>query len=350
MTLQSLPQLHSNLATPAKVDFVVLTHEMKQLMVTYSRAIEACSAVPQLSISFLVLYFRLLLWLLSLELICVLGPIDIVLWILRRAFGRSPLILGRKLYDHFLQPFRSVWSGEIAAFKCLRIRYLTRLLLFYRANLVMNALYGAYNRKYLEILVSASSNNEASLAEPVQKAFELFKKITADSYRLEALAIGGPLVALVSLLVQQALLPLASFLWRSFGGPSLHLSEDMIGSLGTFAVVFAILAAWTVVTAWMDLRAVLIPFGVRELERRALAAAGRRAKREIPFDLLFYFLLAFLLTGPGISFHFLRTTSEESELGMLWLAQDIEVFFTFGLLMVFGGIVAVRRFYIAKGS
>jgi hypothetical protein len=177
MTLQSLPQIHSNLATPAKVDFVVLTHEMNQLMVTYSRAIEACSSVPQLSISFLVLYFRLFLWLLSLDLICVLGPIDIVLWILRRAYGRPPLMLGRKLYDHFLQPFRSVWSGEIAAFKFLRIRYLTRLLLFYRANFVMNALAGAYNRKYLEILVSASSSNEAlSLAEPFHKAFELFKK------------------------------------------------------------------------------------------------------------------------------------------------------------------------------
>jgi hypothetical protein len=342
MTLHSL-QIHSDLATPAKVDFVVLTREMKQLMVTYSRAIEACSSVPQFSISFLVLYFRLLLWLLSLALICILGPIDIVLWILRRAFGRPPLILGRKLYYYFLQPFRSVWSGEIAAFKFLRIRYLTRLLLFYRANFLMNALYGAYNRKLLEILVSASSSDEApSVAEPFQKAFELFKKITADSYRLEALAIGGPLVALLSLLAQHAGIPLAGLLWKYVGGPSLHLS-DITSGLGAFAVLFVILGTWIVVSAWMDMRAVLIPSGVHELERRALAAAGLRAKREIPFDLLFFFLYVFSLTGPGIYQHFVRGTSDG------WV-QDIDVFLNFGSLVVLGGIAAVRRFYIAKGS
>jgi hypothetical protein len=260
-------------------------------------------------------------------------------------------MLGRKLYDHFLQPFRSVWSGEIAAFKFLRIRYLTRLLLFYRANFVMNALAGAYNRKYLEILVSASSSNEAlSLAEPFQKAFELFKKITADSYRLEALAIGGPLVALVSLLNQNVLVPLVAAISKKFFGPSLHLSEYITGGLGTFAVLFVVAAAWTVVTAWMDLRAVLIPFGVHELERRALAAAGQHGKREIPFDLLFYFLFALLLTGPGMYQHFLRDTSEDGEIRMLHLVQDFEVFLTFGSLMVFGGIAAVCRFLYSKGE
>ncbi len=34
MTSHSL-QIHSDLATPAKVDFVVLTRETKQIMVTY---------------------------------------------------------------------------------------------------------------------------------------------------------------------------------------------------------------------------------------------------------------------------------------------------------------------------
>ena len=58
----------------------------------------------------------------------------------------------------------------------------------------------------------------------------------------------------------------------------------------------------------------------------------------------------FFLTGPGIYHHFVRGTSEDGEAKWISLVQDIDVFFTFGSLVILGGFAAVRRFCIAKGS
>ncbi len=100
-------------------------------MLRYCDAIGACRSVPALSVLPLPkLYFEFIFWLLGVELCFLLVPIDLCLYLARHMFGRPRLILGRIVYTYLAKPLRSAWDGEISAFKILRMRYLTRLLLF----------------------------------------------------------------------------------------------------------------------------------------------------------------------------------------------------------------------------
>jgi hypothetical protein len=171
---------------PTKIDMNSLADEISGLMLVYCDAIEDCSQVPRFSVTrFLTFYFKFLGWGLCLNLCLLLGPIDLVLYLMRRWFGRPPLVLGRAVYRFIMRPLQSAWHGEIPQFAFFRVRYLARLLLFYRAQYNINALHKVFNRRQLDLL-SAHSPDEASLkqAETFQKSFDLFQKITADSYQL----------------------------------------------------------------------------------------------------------------------------------------------------------------------
>ncbi len=113
--------------------------------------------------------------------------------------------------------------------------------MFYGAQSKINALHSVFNRRHLDLLFVDPPNDTAvSEAEKFQKSFDLFQKITTDSYQIGALAIGGPFVALLTITVQQGLLPLATFLWGYFGGPTLAISNAQIGTLAGFFAIFTV--------------------------------------------------------------------------------------------------------------
>lgn len=288
-----------------QIDLIRLSGEISGLMLGYCDTIGACRSVPALSLLPLPkLYIQFFVWLLGLELCFLLVPIDLCLYLARHMFGRPRFVLGRTVYTYLAEPLRSAWHGEIPAFKILRMRYLTRLLLFYRAQATINALHSVFNRRHLDLLFADPPNDAAvSEAEKFQKSFDLFQKITTDSYQIGALAIGGPFVALLTITVQKGLLPLATFLWGYFGGPKLAISNAQIGTLAGFFAIFTVVTIWMLVSAWMDMRSLLVGLGVPKIERRAYAYAGIRVGRQIPFDILFYIgLIDFFICGLYVTF------------------------------------------------
>jgi hypothetical protein len=345
-------------AIPNKIELVGLSDAIKRLMVRYSDAIEACGSVPTLSLLPPVkLYFELLLWLLATELCIVVAPIDLIIILCRKVFGRPRLVLGRQLYNYFMRPLLSVWSGEIPSFKIIRQRYLTRLLLFYRAQFIINALHRVYNRRHLDLLAADHPDLLAlTEVEAFQKSFDLFQKITADSYQLGAIAVGGPLIALLSIVIQKALLPALTYLWNLLGGPTLTLSTEQIGTLGAFVILFSGVTVWIFVSAWMEMRSILISLDVYRVEHQACLFARIKFKREIPYDLLLYFS-ATALVGVSMYQDYDRgiehnrpdlTPLAQHDLLLMDQVLRTEALITFALLLFFGLVAAARRLYLSK--
>lgn len=289
-------------AGPTEQSLSDISRQARELMVIYSRAIGASNSIPALSTSVLTLYFYFLLWLLCLDVVVLVGPIDLVLVIIRKLFRRPkvparPEWVGAKFYSYLFRPFTRAWEGEIPMMRLFRVRYLTRLFLFYRTQSSISGLRRVRNRRYLEAIVSDPTS--AARLQEEEKAFQLvdevFQKITTDSYQISALALGGPIVALLSLFAQQALLPLIAYCWRYLGGPDLStITIAQIKSFEGFFFLFGILTLCLVVSAWMDMRLILVKEGAIAIERLVQKRAGLRPKAEIPFDLLLY--LAFLIS------------------------------------------------------
>ena len=190
-------------------------------------------------------------------------------------------------------PFALHGKAKFPPSESFRSRYLTRLFLFYRAQSSIHGLRRVHNRQYLELLVDDPSNSAAQdEAKSFQHAYEVFQLVATDSYQLGGLVLGGPLVAVGTLIAQKALLPLSAYLWKLVGGPPLSLlTADEIGSFSGFLAGFAIMVLWLAVSAWMDMRLVLKDLEVLEVDHRVRMAAGLRLKAAISFDLLFCFLL-----------------------------------------------------------
>ena len=170
-----------------------LSARISTLMIRYCDAIEACGSVPTFSpLPILNLCFQYILWILCLAFSIVTLLIDLPLLLVRAGFGRPRFLLGRGLYWVIARPFRSAWKGEVSIFAVCRLRYLTRLLLFYRAQAKINALHRVYNRRNLNLFLSEPAETAVlDEVEKFQKSFNLFKQITTDSYKLGALAVGG---------------------------------------------------------------------------------------------------------------------------------------------------------------
>ncbi len=320
-------------------------------MVVYSRAIGASNSIPALSTSVFTLYFSILLWILGLELTVIVGLFDLVLIAARSMFGRPKILIGRRLYAYVLRPFRSAWEGEVPALRIFRARYLTRLFLFYRAQSSMSALRRVHNRQYLELLVDDPSNSAAAEEEKkFQQVYEMYQKITTDSYQLGALALGGPIVALLSLIAQQALLPFTTWAWHALGGPSLSsITLDQIKSLAGFIYVFGAVTLWLAVSAWMDMRRILITQGVILSERQVRVAAGLRPKAEIPFDLLLYFGILILLTYVPKSHVDINPTVDIAALWTVELLTALEASTVLIVLSAIGALAATRRYWRSYG-
>jgi hypothetical protein len=304
-----------------KFEMSQLSAQIGHLMVRYCDAIQACESIPVLSLTPLFkMYAAFLIWGLCLEACIIVLPIDGMLRISRRLFGWPKIVIGRRLYEFFKRPFRSVWAGEIPIFRFSHVRSLTRLLLYYRAQLRINTLLKPYNRRHLDLfLADPQDSNALKHAEDFKKAVELFKNITTGSYQLRILTIGGPLVALLSLVVQKALLPMATWLWTTLVGPVPHSAADLEGTEFFFAV-FGAISVWILVSAWMDMRLVVHQCEVRNLERDAHAYAGLKKIPEIPFDLIFCASLAAFYFGayPAMVYRRLEAL-RSSDSSFLWI-------------------------------
>jgi hypothetical protein len=324
-------------------------------MQQYCEAIEECRTIPALSLLPLGrLYFQIILWEMGAGLSLLLLPFDLVLSLVRRVFGRRKGLLGMAVYSYALRPLRSVWRGEVSAIAVIRSRYVTRLLLFYYTQSRINALQSAFNRRHLDLLFNDVSNSAAlHAAEEFQKSFDLFRKITAGSYQLGALAVGGPLVALISLVLQKALIPTAIFVWGYFNSSELHpLSETLRGSLITFLIIFGVCAVWIVVAGWMDMREILTRLNVREIERDVSECAGIEVRREVPYDVLFYFcatgsviwgfhsFFAYQLERMGSSAAFERQLD----------SMRIQSVVMLGILVALGLVALSRRVWLSRQS
>jgi hypothetical protein len=289
-------------SAPDPTDLDRLSGEISAVMSGYCDAIEACRLVPRLSVLPLPkLYLQTLIWMLGLEVCVVLVPIDLVLVIARRISGHPRIVVGRVVYRYLAKPLQSVWDGEIPAFAMVHLRYLTRLLLFYRAASSVNVLHSVFNRRHLDFLFADPPEDAAvSKAEKFQKSFELFQKITTDSYQIGAIAIGGPFVALLTLALQYGFVPAIGWLWNLVGGPTLATLNHQVGNVAAFGVTFILVAVWMMVSAWMDMRSILVELGVPKIERQAYAHARIRLRRQVPFDILLY--LGFVALGTWSSY------------------------------------------------
>ena len=71
------------------------------------------------------------------ELVPIVGFFDLILIAAR---SMPKILIGKHLYAYALGPFRSAWDGEVPALKIFRVRYLTRLFLYYRAQASISGL------------------------------------------------------------------------------------------------------------------------------------------------------------------------------------------------------------------
>jgi hypothetical protein len=262
--------------------------QTKRLMLGYCDAIESCEAIPTLSFTPLYnLIVQCAVWSICFDLCLLLLPLRLLLFISRRLTGWPRNLFGAAIYDICARPFRSIWAGEVSAFKLSHVGPLTRLFLYYHAQLRMNALLKRYARLRLVSLVSQEPHaNDLKEMNDFDKAVDLFQAITTKSYQFGILAIGGPAVALLSLVIQRALLPILKWAWMGLGFTIPHSLADVQG-IASFLVVFVTLTLWIFVSAWMDMRAVLQQKGMMRLERDAFVEAGIRVPTQIPYDLLF---------------------------------------------------------------
>jgi hypothetical protein len=306
--MTQLMDVVSDTTDTKKLEISQFSAQIGRLMVRYCDAIQACESVPVLSLTPIVkLYAALLISGLCLWVCIVVLLKEGILRVWRWLFGRPKIVVGPcRACEYLKRPFRSVWAGEIPIFKFSHVRSLTRLLLYYRAQLRINTLLRPYNRRRLDLFLAEPQDpNALKHTEDFQKAVELFKSITTGSYQLSILTIGGPLVALISLVVQKTLLPIATWLWTIFIGPAPHSVADLEGT-GVFFAVFGVITLWIIVSAWMDMRLVVQQCEVRSLERNALAYARLKQIPEIPFDLIFCLCFAALYFGAFPAMFFSR--------------------------------------------
>jgi len=294
MDVPALPQ------ASAQSDASLPTRAIGDLMQRYCQAVDACEAIPIISLwpgtkAFLQLYF----WAICLDLSFLTGLVDVPLLLFRAVFGRPHFLLGRFLYGVVARPFRSVWGGEIFAFKIVRIRYLTRTLLFYRAESRINDLRNAFNRQYLGLLTAKARREQAGAvaeAEEFQKTFEVFQKIITNTYQLKVLAVGGPLVALLAIFVNNAVIPLSTYLigkaWQYVGGsPDVILNPQFFSGAFNYVTIFLVCLIWVLVSAWMDMRAILLQFDIPEFERNADLSFQLPGRAAHPLDLIAYLVI-----------------------------------------------------------
>jgi hypothetical protein len=129
----------------------------------------------------------------------------------RLILGRPRFLLGQALYSRAASPFIDIWNGEISAVKLVSVRFLSKLFLYYHAQFRISRLEDAYNRRHLELVVDESSDTKfIAGVDEFRKSFDLFQKIIRKTSQLGILTVGGPLAALLYLIIDKAVIPLTT--------------------------------------------------------------------------------------------------------------------------------------------
>jgi hypothetical protein len=140
--------------------------------------------------------------------------------------------------------------------------------------------------------------------------------------------------------MRKVVVPGMGYLWSSISGP--ELKPEQLGQLGAFIIFFVIIAMWMLISAWMDMRTVLIAIGVRKFERDSHAVARNR---EFPLDLIWYLMIGIFFFGPLLYMPLGEHRTPPSELFML-IPQIVLVIIYFCC-----GLVALaRRVWLSKNS
>jgi hypothetical protein len=257
-------------------------------MSLYCDAIDSCGSLSRLSLlPALKLVGNILLCEICVGISFYAAAIDLLLLCIRLIFGRPQVVFGRPLYKFIAQPLRSVWMGEIPLFKLSSARYLTIILLTYHARARISALRYAFNRRYFKLIASNGENCfNVSDVEKLGKSFDLFDEITSGAYKFGVFLVGGPLIAGLSILTQHVVLPAVAFGWKWVTG--LSFSVERLGQIGAFAIYFIIFTIWALVSAWMDMRMVLIENDVPIFERETYSSANMKYYNGIQVDIVFY--------------------------------------------------------------
>jgi hypothetical protein len=321
------------------------------LMRRYCDAIDECQTIPTLSLLPGVrLYVGFIFWILSLEFSVLTAIVDIPLNLVRLILGRPRFLLGQALYSRAASPFIDIWNGEISAVKLVSVRYLSKLFLYYHAQFRISRLEDAYNRRHLELVVDESSDTKfIAGVDEFRKSFDLFQKIIRKTSQLGILTVGGPLAALLYLIIDKAVIPLttkafsyvASSLPSSwdFSASSLLINNTSLYSYGTSLLTFGLILAWIFCSAWMDMRTILVHLGINKLEKNAYGALGIQWHKEAPIDLIVYLvsLVAFGLVDYVVTYGPLSGNASPEDVTAL---NSYLVFFG---LAGFLGLVALKR-------
>jgi hypothetical protein len=281
-----------------------LQDEITGLMLRYNQAFDACAAIPFLDVRPMFWQFgRFFIWAFCLDLAFLAAYLDVPLYPLRKIFGWPKKLLGRVFYRVVMQPWRSAWSGELPALRMVRMRYLTRLLLFYHAQARIDDLHKAFNARHLQWLADRAADAEiADAAANLQTAFDLFDQLTKDKYQIGALVVFGPLITLMTLVMQKIVLPLLqNFVLPGLNGllvgTKAYVVVQFFGlfnlqgvfGMAAFIIFFAV---FLVISVWIDGQALLRGLGLAAAEQRAGAALGLTFGPAPPVDLLAFLLIS----------------------------------------------------------
>lgn len=193
----------------APMDLAQVSRDVTKLMRQYGSAVAECKSVPFFSLwPFLKLVVLTWFWLFCLEIAFLVIFIDFVFLISRLFFSRPNIVVGKYFYDFVRKPFRSAWKGEIPAFRIVRIRYLTKLLVFYHARERIDKLRKAISAKHLDEIVVSGRYKLSEEEKGLQDNFDLFDTIVKDPYQLGALVVLGPALTVMSFVTQKILFPI----------------------------------------------------------------------------------------------------------------------------------------------
>jgi hypothetical protein len=319
-------------------------------MLRYNQAFDACDHIPQLDVlPVLKPFWQLFAWSFSFEFAFFTVWVDLPLLLIRKIFGRPNFLLGRVFYRIIMWPFRAAWAGEAPALKLVRIRYLSRLLMFYHAQLRMDALHRSFNARHLRLLAEATASPEVfDEAENLQSAFDLFAKLTADRYEISALVVFGPLVTILSVLTQKFILPALDsvFVWfRGLFGQEITqslTSPTLMQNAVSAVAILVFYAVFLLVSVWMDMRKILKQTNIADIEERAFAAAGVNMFPDVPIDLITFFLFSSAITYAAVWLKLNPGTF----LGQIFVATDPDSqsgFIAFGAGCVVLSLIALYR-------
>jgi len=236
------------------------------------------------------------------------------------------------------------------------MRYLTSILLFYHAQFRINALHNAFNRSQLDILLNKPANSEAlNTAQEFQKSFDLFQSVINNTYQLRALVVGGPLIALLSFLVSNFVLPFATHFFGSLGswipvvswipGEELNVSIDAVGLIIFNLVFVGAVAIWVMVSAWMDMQSILINLDMCSYEQAAFAATRTDWRRKVPVIDLLGYLVVIAFFGVDMLWYVHHVASDQNQPPVFQQVQFIAQYFygVEALLLISMGVIALCR-------